>query len=92
MELHPKTIRELGRFNSCPHLYRRRGKQNIRRLSMDNELKDIIELLEDRYGSKTHWVVTNAEQKAPGHWSLQIIKDDNPKWEEKKEAADDNDK
>jgi hypothetical protein len=22
MELHPKTIRELGRFNSCPHLKR----------------------------------------------------------------------
>jgi hypothetical protein len=59
---------------------------------MDNELKDIIELLEDRYGSKSHWVVTNAEQAAPGCWSLKIIKNENPEWEAKKEAADDNDK
>ena len=59
---------------------------------MDNELKDIIELLEDRYGSKSHWVVTNAEQVAPGCWSLKIIKNENPEWEAKKEAADDDDK
>ena len=59
---------------------------------MDNELKDIIELLEDRYGSKSHWVVTNAVQNAPGRWTLQIIKNENPEWEAKKEAADDDDK
>lgn len=59
---------------------------------MDNELKDIIELLEDRFGSKSHWVVSNAVQNAPGHWTLQIIKNENPKWEAKKEAADENDK
>jgi hypothetical protein len=58
---------------------------------MDNEIKDIIELLEDRYGFKSHWVVTNAEQAAPGHWSLKIIKNEIPEWEAKKEAADDND-
>ena len=59
---------------------------------MDNELKDIIELLEDRYGSKSHWVVTNAEQVLNGRWNLQIIKNENPEWEAKKEAADENDK
>lgn len=57
---------------------------------MDNELKDIIELLEDRYGSKSHWVVTSAEQITNGRWNLQIKKDGNPKWATK-EAADDND-
>jgi hypothetical protein len=56
---------------------------------MDNELKDIIELLEDRYGSKSHWVVSNAVQNASGHWTLQIIKNENPKWESKQEEADD---
>lgn len=59
---------------------------------MDNELKDIIELLEDRFGSKSHWVVSNATQNSPGHWTLQIIKNEKPEWEAKKEAADDNDK
>ena len=60
---------------------------------MDNELEDIIELLEDRYGSKSHWVVTSAEQIIDGRWNLQIRKNGNPKWEtEKQEAADDNDK
>ena len=89
MELHPKTIRELGRFNSCPHLNRRRGKQNIRRLSMDNELKDIAYKLEG-YEDKG-WIITSAQRNVDGSWDLHILK--RPKNEEpKKEDADDNNK
>jgi hypothetical protein len=87
MELHPKPSRELGRFNSCPHLYRRRGKQNIRRLSMDNELRDIANKLEGY--NERGWMATSAQRNADGSWDLHIIRYAKPL---KKEDADDDDK
>ena len=59
------------------------GKQNYRRLSMDNELKDIADRL-DKYGDG--WTITNAQRNDDGSWCLTIHH------KPTKEAANDNNK
>jgi hypothetical protein len=88
MELPPKPS-ELARFNPWPHLYRRSGKTNNRRLSMDNELKEIANKLEG-YNEKG-WLITSAMRGQDGSWSLHIVPRKQSE-EPKQEAADDNDK
>lgn len=39
---------------------------------MDNELMDIIEKLDDKYGSSLHWEVLEAKKTESGNWVLTI--------------------